>query len=81
MTLWMALHGGNQSAIVQGQAKIRWRVFADNARPHVGEIGLDRFGSIQESLHLLEKCMEEFLKAKIILIFPKILCRCWIGGP
>ncbi len=51
---WLVLHNTNQELVRAGDARIRWRVFADDADPVHGERPIGDFGVVQRALGWLD---------------------------
>jgi hypothetical protein len=54
-TFWVALHGGNRDAVVNGTADVAWRIYADDAPAREGRQRLDDFAVVREALDWLQR--------------------------
>lgn len=50
---WIGIHGSNASAVRSGEAKLSWRVYADDARAREGSVALVRYTLVREALEWL----------------------------
>lgn len=55
LRFWVVIHARNRRAYHGEQAKIGWRVYADDAPPKHGEVLLRRFAVIKEGLRWLDE--------------------------
>ncbi len=54
LRFWVALHAGNAETVRAGDAKIEWRVFADDAPPRHGGTPFRRFAVVRRALKWLD---------------------------
>lgn len=55
LQLWIGLHGSNAAFVDSDDATIRFRVFADDAPPHVGQVPLARFKVVRRAMAWLHR--------------------------
>ena len=55
LQLWIALHGSNATFVRNSDAVIRWRVFADDAPPHEGQVPLSRYKVVRRAMGWLHR--------------------------
>ena len=53
--LWIALHGSNAALVEGPEGLVRWRVFADDARPVEGSVALKEFRVVRRSMAWLRR--------------------------
>lgn len=50
LQVWIGLHRANVDLVRSGAARLRWRVYADDAVPRTGEVQLAEFGLVQRAV-------------------------------
>ena len=54
LSAWIGLHGANLDALRAGSALLRWRVYADDSVPRMGEVDLGDYGVVQRAISWIE---------------------------
>ena len=53
-SVWIGLHNLNKELVRSGTARLRWRIFADDADPVIGERPIGDYGVVQKALVWLD---------------------------